>query len=232
VEAGEASFDDPASRFLPDFSAGPRRTITLRQLLSHSSGLPNLRIGDPYDREFSELVKIVCTYPLGPNDWYQRPTYNNTHAWAILAAVVERLYSMAFADVVTSVISISAKLPGLRMTSPDPARYAHCYQARGGSFSILREPCSTVLFRKINPAHGGFATVRDLGMFYVELVRCAMGDGALLARPGSVRSLENITGSTSAWVSANSTTGWASLPICATTPPAGIGAVAASDMLG
>ena len=184
VEAGEASFDDPASRFLPDFSAGPRRTITLRQLLSHSSGLPNLRIGDPYDREFSELVKIVCTYPLGPNDWYQRPTYNNTHAWAILAAVVERLYSMAFADVVTSVISISAKLPGLRMTSPDPARYAHCYQARGGSFSILREPCSTVLFRKINPAHGGFATVRDLGMFYVELVRCAMGDGALLGEAG------------------------------------------------
>jgi CubicO group peptidase (beta-lactamase class C family) len=180
VEAGQASFDDPASRFLPAFHRGPRRAITLRQLLSHSSGLPNLRLGDPYDHEFDELVQLVCAYPLDRGDWYRKPTYNNTHAWAILAAVVERIYAMAFADVVASVLTAPARLPGLRMTQPDPERYVHCYRASGDSFSVLPEPRSTALFRNVNPAHGGFATVRDLGMFYAELIRCATGQGDVL----------------------------------------------------
>lgn len=184
VEAGEASFDDPASRFLPAFCHGPRREVTLRQLLSHSSGLPNLRLGDPYDREFDELVQTVCSYPLDDGDWYSKPTYNNTHAWAILAAVVERLYAMAFPDVVASVVAAPARLPGLRMTWPDPERYVHCYRGRGDSFSILPEPPTAVLFRKVNAAHGGFATVRDLGMFYAELIRCATGHGDLLGEAG------------------------------------------------
>jgi CubicO group peptidase (beta-lactamase class C family) len=184
VEAGEASFDDPASRFLPAFRRGPRRAITLRQLLSHSSGLPNLRLGDPYDHEFDELVQMVCAYPLDRGDWYRKPTYNNTHAWAILAAVVERLYAMPLAAVVASVVAAPSGLPGLRMTWPDPGRYVHCYRVSGGSFSILPEPRSAVLFRNVNPAHGGFATVRDLGMFYAELIRCATGHGDLLGEAG------------------------------------------------
>jgi len=185
VDAGEASFDDPASRFLPDFRGGPRRTITLRQLLSHSSGLPNLRLGDPYDREFDDLVARVGTYPLSPGDWYRKPTYNNTHAWAVLGAVVERLYGTGFPDAVTSAVAGPAGLPGLRMTEPVAARYARCYRAHGGSFSPVPEPDSAVLFRQVNPAHGGFATAADLGRFYAELIRCLAGEGNLLSEPAA-----------------------------------------------
>jgi CubicO group peptidase (beta-lactamase class C family) len=179
VAAGEASFDDPASRFLPDLSFGPRRTITLRQLLSHTSGLPNFPLSEPYDYCFADLVKTACTQRVAPERWYRQPTYNNTHAWHILGAVIERIYGAQFADVVTRVISMPAGLPGLRMILPDPARYVRCYQARPG-FPVLPEPAEDILFRQVNPAHGGFATVRDLGLFYSQLIRSSVGDGTLL----------------------------------------------------
>lgn len=179
VEAGEASFDDLVSRFLPDFSSGPRRTITLRQLLSHTSGLPNLPIVDPYDHEFPDLVRMASTQPFPPASWYHEPAYNLTHAWNILAAVTERVYGQDLAAVVTGVIA-PAGGPGLRMTSPDPARYVACHWAQGGSFAAVPGPGGANFFRHLNPAHGGFGAARDLGLFYGELIRCAVGAGTLL----------------------------------------------------
>ena len=188
VEAGEASFDDLVSRFLPDFSSGPRRTITLRQLLSHTSGLPNIPIVDPYDYEFPDLVRMASTQPLPPASWYHEPAYNNTHAWNILAAVAECLYGEDLASVVTRVIATPAGAPGLRMTSPDPARYVPCHWARDGSFAAVPGPCGATFFRKLNPAHGGFGAARDLGLFYGELIRCAVGAGTLLGQ-ASIREM-------------------------------------------
>jgi len=40
VDEGKLSLDDPVSRWLPYFK-GDKKTITVRQLLSHTSGLPN-----------------------------------------------------------------------------------------------------------------------------------------------------------------------------------------------
>jgi beta-lactamase class C len=187
VEAGEASFDDLVSRFLPNFSSGPRRTITLRQLLSHTSGLPNLPIVDPYDHEFPDLVRMACTQPFPPASWYHEPAYNLTHAWNILAAVTECLYGQDLASVVTGVIA-PVGAPGLRMTSPDPARYIPCHWAQGGSFAAVPGPCGANFFRQLNPAHGGFGAARDLGLFYSELIRCAIGAGTLLEQ-ASIREM-------------------------------------------
>jgi beta-lactamase class C len=180
VEAGQASFDDPVSKFLPEFSSGPRGTITLRDLLSHTSGLPNLPVADPYDQTFSELVTTACTQSLPAACWEREPAYNVTYAWHILAAVTERLYDLSFTDVVSSVISIPLGVPDLRMTSPDPARYAACHRGGHGSFAALPEPGNAALFRTVNPAHGGFGSARDLGLLYEELIRCAVGAGILL----------------------------------------------------
>ncbi len=41
VDREKLRLEDPVSKFLPEFSAGPRGAITLRQLLTHVSGLPD-----------------------------------------------------------------------------------------------------------------------------------------------------------------------------------------------
>jgi len=41
VDRGELKLSDPAIKYLPEFSEGARKEITLEQLLSHTSGLPD-----------------------------------------------------------------------------------------------------------------------------------------------------------------------------------------------
>jgi CubicO group peptidase (beta-lactamase class C family) len=42
VEQGRLTLDEPVSHWLPDFAAGGKEDVTLRQLLTHTSGLPPL----------------------------------------------------------------------------------------------------------------------------------------------------------------------------------------------
>ena len=43
LETGELSLDDPVAKYLPDFDCADKRTITVRHLLTHTSGLPAWR---------------------------------------------------------------------------------------------------------------------------------------------------------------------------------------------
>ena len=41
VDRGELKLSDPAVKYLPEFNEGPRKDITIEQLLTHTSGLPD-----------------------------------------------------------------------------------------------------------------------------------------------------------------------------------------------
>ena len=66
-EAGEISFDDKVSRFLPHFS---NETISIKNLLTHTSGLPPFL--DFYSKKFTtqEAVKVICQFApfIKPNE--------------------------------------------------------------------------------------------------------------------------------------------------------------------
>src|SRR5204863_7111797 len=42
VERGEVSLSDPVSRYLPEFSGEERNKVLVRDLLTHTSGLPDM----------------------------------------------------------------------------------------------------------------------------------------------------------------------------------------------
>jgi CubicO group peptidase (beta-lactamase class C family) len=68
IERGEVALDDPVVRVLPAFAGEDRRGITLRHLLTHTSGLPDMlpenvelrRAHAPLD----DFVRRICTTPL------------------------------------------------------------------------------------------------------------------------------------------------------------------------
>ncbi|HEX5595487.1 MAG TPA: serine hydrolase domain-containing protein [Micromonosporaceae bacterium] len=64
VEEGRLSLDEPVARWLPDFDNDDRRQVTLRHLLTHTSGLPALlRLWTAWpDRE--SRVRAVLQTPL------------------------------------------------------------------------------------------------------------------------------------------------------------------------
>ncbi|HEU0142156.1 MAG TPA: serine hydrolase domain-containing protein [Bryobacteraceae bacterium] len=42
ADRGELALDDPVQKFIPEFSEGDRKLVTMRHLLTHSSGLPDM----------------------------------------------------------------------------------------------------------------------------------------------------------------------------------------------
>ena len=68
VERGQVSLDDPACQYLPDFTEGERKSIRVRHLLSHTSGMPDM-LPENIDLRrahapLSEFVRLAQKTPL------------------------------------------------------------------------------------------------------------------------------------------------------------------------
>jgi N-acyl-D-amino-acid deacylase len=101
VEDGRLSLSDSLLQFVPD---GPAawRDVTVRQLLTHTSGIPDYTDGSlDYRRDFSEddLVNVAKKLPLDftPGaEW----KYSNT-GYVLLGAIVRKVSGQFYGDVLT-----------------------------------------------------------------------------------------------------------------------------------
>ena len=131
VEQGRMRFDDTLGAVLPDYpNAEARRTVTLRHLLTHSSGIadPFAAGADPSIRRRTpgEWVALVADRPLefAPGS---RTQYSNG-GFAVLAAVVERVSGQPFDAYVRERVFRPAE-----MHAADAGAYAALPWARGYS---------------------------------------------------------------------------------------------------
>ncbi len=98
AERGKLSLDDPITRWLPE-GRGAWKGITIRHLLSHTSGIANYTDGAvDLHREYSEnhLVKLAVKSPLdfGPGAHW---SYSNT-GFVLLGAIVRRVTGQFYGD--------------------------------------------------------------------------------------------------------------------------------------
>ena len=98
-ENGKLDYDDPLIRFVPEF---PDETITIRQLLTHRSGLTNYMYAadDLWERDNPlDNEDVVSLFSKHEPDPYFTPDngfhYCNTN-YALLASVVERITGQHF----------------------------------------------------------------------------------------------------------------------------------------
>lgn len=67
VEAGLVRLDDPAAAYWPAFAANGKAEITVRQLLTHTSGLPpDLDLSQAWDGADSALARVIAITPTHP----------------------------------------------------------------------------------------------------------------------------------------------------------------------
>ncbi len=79
VERGKVSLDDPVSRYLPEFTGEERNKVTVRHLLAHTSGLPDMlpentelrRANVPLSEFVKHTFKTPLLYAPGTNFRYQ-----------------------------------------------------------------------------------------------------------------------------------------------------------------
>ena len=100
AERGKLSYDDPVSKYIPEFSRSAHLSqITLRQLLNHTSGIPDYgHLGiDDSGLDQQGLIAVL----LKKEDLFSKPglryRYSNP-GYALLAVVVERVSGRRFGE--------------------------------------------------------------------------------------------------------------------------------------
>lgn len=185
VEAGLVSLDEPVGRLVPEFRAGPgsagegaplsdpelerfRPTITARQLLSHTAGLPE-DLG-PRESRYAEqpplaaMVDAMCRAPLGfPPGSELR--YSNV-GYGVLSRLVERVAERPFWEVARSrVLDPLALSDTVAQPRPDVAARTALLADTAGAGTAF-EPYNSPYWRDLAIPWGGlYGTPRDLARF-------------------------------------------------------------------
>jgi D-alanyl-D-alanine carboxypeptidase len=132
VEQGKLSLDDEAFRFIPEFPWGDRR-VTIRHLLTHTSGIANYTsLGEwrrriiPLELTDAELLDLVKDAPFDFEPG-ERRTYSNT-GYYMLGMIITRISEKHWDEFVRDDL---ARPAGLKLTFGDSNRAIIPNRARG-----------------------------------------------------------------------------------------------------
>ncbi len=94
VDQGKLSVNDRVSKYIPEFDTEEKRLITIRQLLTHESGLPAFRVYVDRFKTRPEILEAVLNEPL-----INRPSTEYVYSdlgFITLAQIVEIVSGMSF----------------------------------------------------------------------------------------------------------------------------------------
>ena len=219
VQRGALSYDDTLSRFVPELGDAARR-VTIRQLLTHSSGVPDYY---PFLRDWSRLGRVdnalVRDTLRGKALEFTPGTatkYSNS-GYVLLASVIEKVTKRPFRDAMADLVFEPS---GMRSTlaldgaTPFPRDRAVGYDTIGNRFRIA----DYGVFENANGqrgyadlrtvgAGGVYSTLRDLAAWTRTLDGGALLPGATLAEafraqmPASdARGIDTVAGYGYGWI--------------------------------
>lgn len=188
IGAGRVALDDPVARYVDSLPYGPG--VTVRQLISHTSGIPNpipLRWVHPADRhagfdENAALAAVLRDYPrlsFAPGSRY---AYSNIGYW-LLGKVVERASGDTFSSYVTHQIlrPLTIESRELGYAVEDPAHHATGYLEK---YSLMNLAKGFLIDRELVGEYSGrWLAIRSHypnGPAFAGLVGTARGFGKFL----------------------------------------------------
>lgn len=140
AEQGRLSLDDPISDYLPDYT-GEGRRITIRQLLSHTSGLsdvaaiPLLEEAGAVGMDRGQLIDLVASQPLDAEPGTEH-SYSNV-GFILLGIVIEHVTGSTYADYLQEEIlgplGLDRTFQCPNEQRPDD-RWAHGYDIQSGNW--------------------------------------------------------------------------------------------------
>ena len=184
VETGEVDLDAPITDYLPEFSAGNSSgtPITLRQLMSHRSGLVREPpVGHYFDSTEPSLTATVAS--LNETDLVYPPEthikYSNAGI-AVVGLVLETLQREPFANALQREV---LEPLGMRSSSFVPTPEIEARLAEGIMWTLDgREFAAPAFELGMAPAGSMYSTVTDLGLFMSALIVGGTGaNGRILA---------------------------------------------------
>lgn len=169
--------DDPVNDVIPGFTSAlkPPGPITVRQLLSHTSGMPEVNDALPRDVDFRPVLSRTLTMERGLQLAGTLPwapanvgsfAYSNTNYLA-LGLLIQTLRHQPFAQVMREQVfdPLGLKNTSLDRIDPHETGLLHGYVTLRGE----RVDTTDNTFAVGNPAGGAVSTVQDLNLFMAGL---------------------------------------------------------------
>jgi CubicO group peptidase (beta-lactamase class C family) len=192
VERGKLLLDDPVAGIIPEFAARDKGQVTLRHLMTHTSGLPDML---PEDRQLraqhaplAEFVQRICDTPLlfppGANIHYQ------SCGTAMLGAIVERVEGIPLRDFLRREIfdPLGMKDTALGAQGLETTRIAHVNvseEMRGATWGW-----NTPYWHNFGAPWGGmFSTVGDIARFCQMFLNGGMLDEVHVLSSATVQAM-------------------------------------------
>lgn len=191
VQQGQLALDEPISTYLPDYRGDNAARLTLRRLMSHSSGVPNdideAIKRDPATRALSlDNTEAVRRFASGDLRFEPGANWDYSHSnWLLIKAIVEQATRRDYASLVNGYViqplalRHSGTFSGSSLAVPD---MAHGYRQIAPHVEPIDKPSPNFMML----AGGFYATANDLFVLMDGLFT-----GRLLS-PESTRTLMTI----------------------------------------
>jgi CubicO group peptidase (beta-lactamase class C family) len=204
AERGLLDYDDPVARYWPAFAARGKSRVTIRQLLTHSAGVPQMPEGStPEDLcDWDRICAAIADLPLLWEPGTMTGYHGYTVGW-ILGEVLRRIDGRPIAQFVKDEICAPLGLRNLFFGIPDEVENRVAFLEDGpipenGPEPMLllakaipeQLPAAATLYncpdirRACIPAAGGIMNARDLARHYACLATGV--DGVRLLPPKRV----------------------------------------------
>jgi CubicO group peptidase (beta-lactamase class C family) len=182
---GTLSLDEPLARKLPEFDHAPHNTITLRHVLTHTSGL----LSD--QRNTGTLAETVARLAQQKLQFVPGERWQYSPGLTVAGRAVEVASGLPFDEFVATRICQPLKMheTRFRLSAEDEARLATTYNYNSREKKLTPAqitflgPMET---RSPNPSGGLYSTASDLFRFYQMLLGRGELDGVRILRPETV----------------------------------------------
>lgn len=188
-ERGTLDVEAPAARYLPEFAAAGKETVTLRHLLTHTAGIPNadgMLEGATWRESAEENLARICAAPLEYEPG-TRAGYHPAAGMTVLGAVVARVSGVPFSEYVRQEIFLPLGMDDCWVGMPVDVcerygdRIGSMHATDGGSPRPLRGVDSPRAIATPMPGAGGRGPVRQLARLYEALLGGGLLDPVTVA---------------------------------------------------
>lgn len=167
------SLDTAVAALVPAFAARGKGDVTVRDVLLHLGGFPDVVPGEPPKvrldmnefRDWTAGVRAVCALDPLPA-WQGRPVYHPM-SFGILGAVVERAAALPFRQACRDLVLDPLDMQHTTWGLPEEVSDAALPQLDVDALATVR--------RGLVPAGNAWSTARDLARFYAMLASGGVG---------------------------------------------------------
>jgi CubicO group peptidase (beta-lactamase class C family) len=188
IESGNVELDAPVQRYVPDWTGVNQELVTVRHLLTHTSGLPSFRPYDTLTHNPDSLASLLFGTALDRRPG-ERMVYSDIGAF-MMGRIVERVSGLSFDQYVRQHVIRPLRLQETMFNPPRGLRKriapTEFDSLRGGLVHGAVHDERAYYLGGVAAHAGLFGSARDLSRFAMMMLRGGTLDGARILAPETI----------------------------------------------